>query len=130
MINHRLLTFDSLGRIRCTLEAVDAAHFNGGTPVKDGLLCLSLLDPENYLGGFGFKSANVCSEQAINPDGNGPIVGRNGQARISDNNPAFWYCGLPFTANSVLSAVIEGLPPVDTGAYNTAYSDAFDVLVP
>src|SRR5580765_7338047 len=110
MINSNLLTFDSLGRIRCTTEAVDPAQFNGGTPVKNGLLCLTALTPNNFLGGFGFNSSNICQQQALNPDGNGPVVGRNGVARISNGPAAFWWCGLPFTSASVLAATTRVTP--------------------
>jgi hypothetical protein len=125
------LTFDAQGRILCTLEPPD--DFNGGTPVKDGLLCISPNAPDSYLGGLAYAAIDfICSSQETsdpNPDGP-PLSGPHGRLKATANAPTYWYAGLPFAANGLLSLVLAVPPPVDEGAYSSAYSLAFDVLEP
>ena len=130
MLNHGILKYDALGRVRCTLDP--PIYFNGGTPIAaNGLLSLTNLDPVVFLAGFGFATSttgSICSEQGINPDNNGPIVGRNGKARTTPDAPVFWYCGLPFGPDSNMSIVVEGPPPVPQYAFDEAFDTAFNTL--
>ena len=120
MLNHTLMTFDEFGRIRCTLEIVDKASFNGGTPIKDGLVCITGLDVEAFLTGLGYlASGNICSEQV--EELGLPLAGRNGKLRTTSVMPAFWYCGLPFGANGRLAIIVEDSPDMPNG-----FSNGFD----
>lgn len=130
MLTAGVLTFDAEGRILCTLDPPD--HFNGGTPMLGGLLCISANAPEVYLGGFAYTAVDfVCSsQQATDTNPNDPMTNPEGALKYSTNLPAYWYAGLPFTAEGLLSLVLESPPPVDEGAYSIAFSLAFDALEP
>lgn len=127
MLNHTLMTFDDLGRIRCTLEAADVnAQFNGGTPIKDGLVCLTAVDAEIFLSGLGYIDiGNICSDQVGTGLGS-PLADATGRIKATTNEPAFWYCGLPFGSNSRLSIVIVSGMPIAEYAFSSAFNNGFD----
>jgi hypothetical protein len=130
VLNHQLIKVDAEGRLRATLDLpVSAEDFNGGTPTKDGLLCITETDGVYFVNGLGYGlEQRAASEQVASgvSEGN-PFTNARGRLRAAPEAPMFWLYGLPFTEDGRLSVVIEGLPPVDTGAYSNAYSNAFDV---
>src|SRR6185436_5900164 len=73
MLNHQLLTFDPNGYVMCSLSEVPET-FNGGTPMKGGLLCLADVPPVDFLGGWSYAANGcACAIQGLNPV-NGPIA--------------------------------------------------------
>ena len=128
MLNHQLLKFDAEGRVILSLE--DTIDFNGGTPVAadGGLAGAPDGTPDTFLGGIGYlNSGNLTdSSSPLLPPG-GILTGNNGQVRVSTALPTHWYAGLPMTADGRL-AVSPGItPPVDLGAFDQAFSNAFDI---
>jgi len=121
VLNAGVLSYDAQGRVLTTLTQM--GRFNGGTPVVDGKLCITLSEPEVYLGGLSYlNDGSVCYEQDLNTDGG--IANGRGQLRSSTEPPAFWYCGLPVTADGRLSIAPPILPT--THEFDpAAYSDAF-----
>ena len=131
MLNHQLIKVDAEGRLLTTLDTpVGAEDFNGGTPTKYGKLCIIEVDGVYYVNGLGYgPEQRASSVQAlISPSDENPFVNSQGRLRASPDVPMFWLYGLPFTSDGRLSlAPPDGPPPVDTGAYSNAYSNAFDV---
>jgi hypothetical protein len=125
MFNHNLMSFDSLGRIRCTLEQVEEGYFNGGTPIKDGLVCLTSIPAEVFLQSFGYTHAgSVCSVQAAEADIG--YLGGNGSLRTVGGEPTHWWCGLPFSEDGFISIVIEGgEPPIETSGFTNGFDGGF-----
>lgn len=127
MLNHQLILTDSEGRLRTTLEPPD--YFNGGTPTKDGLLSIAYVDAEFFVNGLGYivGERSISAEQnRVDPSGN-PLLSARGRLRAGTETPAFWLYGLPFSADGQLSiAPPDGPPPVDTRAFSSAFSNAFD----
>ena len=107
MINAGVLKFDAQGRI-LTTNANPGPHFNGGTPVVNGMLCVLNGPAVYYNGGFGYGiRGRVCATQSgANPQG--PIVNGLGRVRGTTDPPAFYYAGLPMAANGLLCLA----PPV------------------
>jgi hypothetical protein len=129
MLNHQLILTDAGGRLRCTMALPDPAEFNGGTPVKDGLLCIVYVDGVNYVNGLGYgPESRICAEQQPPPDeGGNPLAGSRGRLKSAlDGTPAYWLYGLPFDVNGNLCIVLDEPPPVDTRAFSSAFSNAFD----
>ena len=102
MINHQLLLYDSQGRIRCTTTG-PVRNFNGGAPTRGSLLVIDNGPAEVYLAGLGYRlTGAICSVQALNHSG-GLLADEDGFVRSTQNPPTFWYIGLPFAANGLLS---------------------------
>lgn len=127
MLNHQLILVDPEGRLRCTLEAPPPDAFNGGTPVKDGLLCIVDIGGVYFVNGLGYgPESRVCYEQAVNPSVGDPFVSGQGRLRAVDGIPAFWLYGLPFSVDGQLCLVVDGAPAPEVGAFSSAFSSAFD----
>ena len=128
MLNHQILEYDEQGRILTTYDEPD--HFNGGTPTKDGKLCIVDRFGEVYINSAGYvNETNACAqlEQGPIPPPRpaNPFCGPRGRLRISELPPAYYYCGLPYTEHGRLSGVYPEAPPV-TGAYSAAFGAAYD----
>jgi hypothetical protein len=126
MINHQLLQFDANGHIMCSL-GVPPTDFNGGTPMKDGLLCLADVPPKDYLGGWSYDGTGcACSIQGLNPV-NGPIAD-DGRLAISVANTGInhYWCGLPFLTNGRLAVSFGVVPPPLEFAFSNAFGAGFD----
>jgi hypothetical protein len=129
MLNHQLILTDSEGRLRCTLLPPDPLNFNGGTPVQDGLLCIEYIDGEVYVNGLSYTLQGVITaDQEASPSTNGnPFVSDSGRLRSSVGGiPSVWLYGLPFDENGNMCIVLDEPPPVDTRAFSSAFSNAFD----
>ena len=128
MLNHQLILTDSEGRLRCTLTPPDPLNFNGGTPVQDGLLCIEYVDGEVYVNGLSYTTEGiVTADQEANPATDNPFISARGRLRSSvETIPVVWLYGLPFDANGNLCIVLDEPPPVDTRAFSSAFSNAFD----
>jgi len=126
MLNHQLLTFDPNGYVMCSLTDVPD-DFNGGTPIKDGLLCIADVPPIDYLGGWSYASNGcACAIQGLNPV-NGPFAA-DGRLAIS---PALtgvdhWWCGLPFLENGRLAVNLGVIPPPVEFAFDNAFGAGFN----
>jgi hypothetical protein len=124
-----VLKFDEQGRI--ILSAGPAIDFNGGTPIAadGGLATLADGEPDVFLGGIGYMAPGAITDNA-NPLIPGGGVFRNGlgQIRISFDPPAYYYAGLPLTADGHLSVSGGVPPPVDLGAYDSGFDNAFDIV--
>jgi hypothetical protein len=130
MLNHQLIKVDAEGRLRTTLELpVGTEDFNGGTPTRNGLLCIVDVDGLYFVNGLGYgQQQRICREQQPSVAGDNPFAGEGGRLRATTLSPAFWLYGLPFGIDGRLSlAPPEGPPPVDDGAFSNAFSNAFDV---
>jgi hypothetical protein len=104
MINHQLLLYDAQGRIRCTMQA--PREFNGGCPTRNRLLCITNSPAQVYAAGLGYTlNGAICTTQALNPAPPGGVLDldADGAARSTNNPPTFWYAGLPFAANNLMS---------------------------
>ena len=125
MLNHQLILTDSEGRLRCTLD--EPTEFNGGTPTKDGLLCVVDVDGVYFVNGLGYgPEGRITYEQEVNPEPGG-FIGRAGRMRSSlDGVPMFWLYGLPMDANGQICITLGDIPPPDTRAFSSAFSAAFD----
>jgi hypothetical protein len=128
MLNHQLILTDSEGRLRCTLEAPDPADFNGGTPVKDGLLCILYEDGVVFVNGLSYgPESRIAAEQDITTPGDNPFVSARGRLRSAvGGTPSVWLYGLPFDESGNLCIALDDPPPVDTRAFSSAFSSAFD----
>jgi hypothetical protein len=126
MLNHQLLRYDVNGRILATIDEPD--YFNGGTPTKDGLLCIAEVDGDVFVNGLGYvHERNVCAEQAVNPPSGNPFASPTGRAPMSSGVPAFWLYGLPFTTEGALAIVLDGPPPVEEFAFDDSFDNSFDI---
>ncbi len=89
----------------------------GGTPTAHGGLLSADrdIDPAVYLAGLGYGPQSRLTDTAnpLNPIG--PFSNDKGQVRVAGGPPAYWYAGLPFTADGMLSV-----------AFGAAFSNAFD----
>jgi len=128
MLNGELILRDAQGRLRTTLETPPPLDFNGGTPVKDGLLSLVYVDGQYYVNGLGYGlQLGLSSEQEITPEGVGLMLSPRGRLRSSNEAPMFWLYSLPFTADGQLSiAPPEGGLPAEPSAFSLAFSSDFD----
>jgi hypothetical protein len=129
MLNHQLILTDSEGRLRCTLALPEPADFNGGTPTVDGLLCIVYEDGVAFVNGLGYgPQSRICAEQEITPpDSDNPFANARGRLRSSiEGIPTVWLYGLPFDDTGHLCIVLDEPPPVDTRAFSSAFSNAFD----
>jgi len=126
-----VLKFDPEGRI--ILSANPVHDFNGGTPIaEDGGLATSAgANPQIHLAAIGYLNDGrvTDSDNPLTPRG-GPITGGLGQIRISTGLPVMWYAGLPLTAERFLAVHPTGPHPVDHGAFDTGYDNAFDIVEP
>jgi len=124
MLNHQLILTDSEGRLRCTLD--EPTEFNGGTPTKDGLLCVIDIEGVYFVNGLGYgPEGRVTYEQLVNPEPG--FAGPTGRVRASTGGvPMFWLYGLPMDANGQLCITLGDIPPPDTRAFSSAFSAAFD----
>ena len=100
MLNHQLIKVDNKGFLMCTYE--DPLMFAGGTPTKDGLLCIDETDPEVFNSGLGYKNnRRICMKQAPDEPG-GPNDASGALRAVFDRleprapPPRFWLQGLPF----------------------------------
>jgi hypothetical protein len=128
MLNHQLLTFDENGHVRCTLEEAPA-DFNGGTPIFQGLLCLTEAPPEFYLGGLTYVANGAASAtQDLNPANDNPLMASNGRLSFSPfvTGIAWYWCGLPFTADGRLAVSFGLVPPPASFAFNNGFGADFD----
>jgi len=129
MLNHQLILTDSVGRLRCTLAAPDPLEFNGGTPVHDGLLCIEYVDGEVYVNGLSYTFQGVITaEQEGSPSqADNPFATARGRLRSSVGGiPSVWLYGLPFDESGNICITLDDPPPVDTRAFSSAFSNAFD----
>lgn len=126
MLNHQLIKTDAQGRLLAVLD--DPVDFNGGTPTKDGLLCVSEVDGQVFVNGLGYTDLeHICAEQSVTPPSGNPFAGPTGRARINQGPPAFWLYGLPFTVDGLLCVVIGDVPPpVEEFAFDNAFDNSFD----
>jgi hypothetical protein len=126
MLNHQLLQFDANGRVMCSLNQVPS-DFNGGTPIKDGLLCVGDVPPVDYLGGWSFDGKGcACAIQGLNPV-NGPMTSDGRLAISVATTPIAWYwCGLPFLSDGRLAVSFGVVPPPTEFAFSNAFNDGFD----
>jgi len=124
MLTAGILLFDDQGRIRTTQDA--PTDFNGGTPTAHGGLLSSDrdVDPFVYLAGLGYGPQSRLTDTASPLNPIGPFVNDKGQVRVSGDPPAYWYAGLPFTADGMLS-VVDDVAPMEF-AFSSAFSNAFD----
>lgn len=116
MLNHQLILVDFKGRLRCTYAEPDM--FAGGTPTKDGLLCIADKDAEVFNSGLGYlHSRSICIKQG--GDDQGPSVDHNGRLRVSMQAggdpfpqipPKYWLSGLPFDQKGNLCLAWPELP--------------------
>lgn len=128
MLNHQLILTDSAGRLRTTLATPEPLDFNGGTPVRDGLLCVVDIDGVYFVNSLAYgPESRITSEQAAPgiPEGN-PFVNARGRLRSSIDAPMFWLYGLPFTGDGRLCLVPPDVPPPEVGAFSSAFSSAYD----
>lgn len=127
MLTAGTLRFDPQGRIIVSDDPV--VHFNGGTPVTaDGSLAAATGGtPELYYAAIGYLEDGRITD-STNPlvAVGGPLTNRDGQIRISNALPAYWYAGLPLTADGHLS-VSPGILPPDLGAFDDSFDDSFDI---
>jgi hypothetical protein len=125
-----ILQFDDQGRILVALPP--SVDFNGGTPTTlEGFLAVDTdADPDVFLAGIGYMdNGNVVDTDTALDPGSGPLTNQRGQIRAGSGAPAYWYAGLPFTIDGHLS-IAQANPPVDTGAFSNAFSNAFDRIEP
>jgi hypothetical protein len=123
-----VLKFDSQGRI--ILSAGPPVDFNGGTPVgaDGGLAAAAGSSPDLLLAGIGYLDNGAITDSdnpLVGPAG--PVTNELGQIRISFDPPAYWYAGLPLTAEGFLSISDGIIPPViGPGAFDQGFDNAFD----
>jgi hypothetical protein len=104
-------------------------EFNGGTPIAadGGLAALADGVPDIYFAAIGYTTEGKLTD-STNPlvPQEGVLTNRDGQIRISSDPPAYWYAGLPLTAEGFLSVAPIGPPVIGPGAYDQGFSNAFD----
>jgi len=123
-----VLKFDPQGRI--ILSAGPPVDFNGGTPIgaDGGLVAAPGAFPDVMLAAIGYLNDGSLtdSDNPLVPH-TAPITNENGQLRISFDLPAYYYAGLPLTAEGFLSISDGIIPPViGPGAYDQGFDNAFD----
>jgi hypothetical protein len=98
VINAGVLRYDALGRV-LTTTANPGPHFNGGTPILNGYLCITPGPPIYYNGGFGYGiRGRVGETQAILPAFDAPFQNDQGEILGTTDPPAYYYAGLPLSA--------------------------------
>jgi len=105
MLTAGVLKFDLQGRI--LLSSKPAVNFNGGTPIAadGGLAVAAGATPQRFLAAIGYLDSGAITD-STNPlvlPGPGVATNTLGQIRISTALPAYWYAGLPLTAEGYLS---------------------------
>jgi hypothetical protein len=123
-----VLKFDPQGRI--ILSAGPPLDFNGGTPIgaDGGLSAAAGATPNLFLAAIGYltNGALTDSDNPLTPH-SAPITNDQGQVRISFGLPAYYYAGLPLTAEGFLSISDGVVPPViGPGAFDQGFDNAFD----
>ena len=120
-----VLKFDEFGRVM--LSSLPAEHFNGGTPVAaDGTLA-GAFDEEAqvFLGAIGYREDRITNTNNPLLPPEDPLPNWDGQLADCNGMPAYWYAGLPLTADGRLS-VNPGEPP-EAGAYDQGFDQqAYD----
>ena len=97
MLTAGVLTYDGQGRVRTTLQP--PTEFNGGTPTRNGLLCIAQAGAITAFGaGLGYVASGAIRVVAGGGPGVNPLGNDLGQVRVGVGPAAFWYAGLPFTA--------------------------------
>jgi hypothetical protein len=129
MLTAGVLSFDPEGRI--ILSADPPLNFNGGTPIAadGGLAAAGGALPDLLLAAIGYLADGTLtdSDNPLVPQG-GLLTNRDGQIRISTGLPTLWYAGLPLTAEGFLAVSPGIVPPVDLGAYDSSFDNAFDIV--
>jgi hypothetical protein len=127
MLISGVLKFDPQGRIIVSTDF--PADFNGGTPIAaDGSLSVAVgATPDVHLAAIGYLNLGrlTDSDNPLTPH-TAPITNDQGQVRVSFGLPAFYYAGLPLTAEGFLS-ISGGDPPVDIGEFDFGFDQAFDI---
>lgn len=122
-----VLKFDPQGRI--IASALPPVDFNGGTPIAadGGLAAAPGADPDVLLAAIGYLNNGAITD-SDNPlvGHGGPLTNPSGQLRISNGLPAYYYAGLPLTADGFL-AISPGAPPPDIGAFDDGFDNSFDI---
>lgn len=123
-----VLKFDPLGRIRLSIAGEPIHDFNGGTPIDiNGLLGTTPGGtPQVFNAAIGYENAEfICdSNNPLTPD-DGPITDPGGAIRVSTDLPAYYYAGLPITADGFLSTDGGISPPPVTSGFNSGFSAGF-----
>jgi hypothetical protein len=129
MLISGVLKFDPEGRIIASSDP--PVDFNGGTPIAadGGLAAAGGAAAEIYFAAIGYLNDGTLTDSTSPLLGPGPITNSDGQIRISNALPAFYYAGLPITADGRLAISPGSGPPVDPGEFDFGFDNSFDIGV-
>lgn len=135
MLNGSIVNRDALGRIVAILPGV-RVFFNGGTPLGslgDIQVQPAAVVPSNrvYVGGLSYDNEGhlyVDGAGAIerHVQGGLPITATGALASENEGVPVRFVAGIPISASGRVCGVTP-VAPTDLFAFNSAFSDAYDV---